>query len=185
MKCRAQVKLHSLWPCGALVLGHWPSLVRVMACRLFGAKPVLEPMMNSCQLKPWIETLEKTAEKYKKSFKICKCRHWRWSIILGKIEISWWRHQMETFSALLAICTGNSPVIGEFPTQRPVTRSFDVFVDLRLNERLSKQWWGWWFETPTRLLWRHRNVWVNALHGSLQYNWGGGYYGIFFLSAIF
>ena len=28
---------------------------------------------------------------------------------------------------------------GEFPTQRPVTRSFDVFFDLRLNKRLSKQ----------------------------------------------
>ena len=38
---------------------------------------------------------------------------------------------METFSALLAICAGNSPVTGEFPTQRPVTRSFDVFFDLR------------------------------------------------------
>ena len=42
---------------------------------------------------------------------------------------SWWRHQMETFSALLAICAGNSPVPGEFPSQRPVTRSFDVFFD--------------------------------------------------------
>ena len=40
---------------------------------------------------------------------------------------------METFSALLAICAGNSPVSGEFPAQRPVTRSFDVFFDLRLN----------------------------------------------------
>ena len=45
---------------------------------------------------------------------------------------SWWRHQMETFSALLAICAGNSPVSGEFPAQRPATRSFDVFFDLRL-----------------------------------------------------
>ena len=54
----------------------------------------------------------------------------------------WWRHQMETFSTLLAICAGNSPVPGEFPTQRPVTRSFDVFLDLRLNKRLSKQSWG-------------------------------------------
>ena len=45
---------------------------------------------------------------------------------------------METFSALLAICAGNSPVSGEFPAQRPVTRSFDVFFDLRMNERLSK-----------------------------------------------
>ena len=39
---------------------------------------------------------------------------------------------------------GNSPVTGEFPAQRPVTRSFDVFFDLRLNKRLSKQRWGWW-----------------------------------------
>ena len=46
---------------------------------------------------------------------------------------------METFSALLAICVGNSPVSGESFLQRPVTRSFDIFFDLRLNERLSKQ----------------------------------------------
>ena len=43
---------------------------------------------------------------------------------------TWWRHEMETFSTLLAICAGNSPVIGEFPAQRPVTRSFDVYFDL-------------------------------------------------------
>ena len=60
-----------------------------------------------------------------------------------------WRHQIETFSASLAICAGNSPVPGEFPTQRPVTRSFDVFIDLRPNKRLSKEWWGWWLETPS------------------------------------
>ena len=46
---------------------------------------------------------------------------------------------------------------GEFPTQRPVTWSFDVFFDLPLNKRLSKQSWGWWFETLSHLLWRHRN----------------------------
>ena len=46
---------------------------------------------------------------------------------------------METFSALLALCAENSPVPGEFPTQRPVMRSFDVFFDLRLNKRFSKQ----------------------------------------------
>ena len=45
---------------------------------------------------------------------------------------------METFSVLLAICAGNSPVIDEFPAQRPVTRSFDIFVDLRPNKRLGK-----------------------------------------------
>ena len=75
--------------------------------------------------------------------------------------ITWWCHEMETFSALLAICAGNSPVPVEFPTQRPVTRSFDVFYDLRLNKRLSKQSWGWWFETPSRPKWRHRNDWMH------------------------
>ena len=43
-------------------------------------------------------------------------------------NIAWWPHQMETFSALLALCAWNSPVPGEFPSQRPVTRSFDVFI---------------------------------------------------------
>ena len=65
---------------------------------------------------------------------------------------------METFSAFLDICAENSPVTDEFPAQRPVTRSFDVFFDLRLNKRLSKQSWGWWFETLSRPLWRHYNV---------------------------
>ena len=46
----------------------------------------------------------------------------------------------------------------QFPAQRPVTRSFDVFFDLRLNKRLSKQPWGWWFETPSHPWWRHCNV---------------------------
>ena len=46
---------------------------------------------------------------------------------------------------------------GEF-TGYPVTRSIDAFFDLQPNKRLSKQWWGWWFETPSCTLWRHRNV---------------------------
>ena len=79
----------------------------------------------------------------------------------------WWRHQMETFSALLAICAGNSPVPGEFPAQMPVKRSFDVFFDLRLNKRLSKQSWGWWFETLSRPLWRHCNDQYNLTHWGL------------------
>ena len=74
----------------------------------------------------------------------------------------WWRHQIETFSALLANCAGNLPVTGEFPAQRPVTRS--VFFDLRLKKRLSKQSWGWWFETLSRPFWRHRNVNVKVDH---------------------
>ena len=66
----------------------------------------------------------------------------------------WWCHQMVTSSALLVLCVGNSPVTGEFPSQRPVTRSFDVFLDLCLNKRLNKQSWGWWFETSSCSLWR-------------------------------
>ena len=46
---------------------------------------------------------------------------------------------------------------GEFPAQRPVTWSFDVFFDLRPNKRLSKQWWSRWFETQSCPLWRHSN----------------------------
>ena len=79
-------------------------------------------------------------------------QHWYYNLVY-----TWRRHQMETFSALLAICAGNSPVPGEVPAQRPVTRSFDVFFDLRPNKRLSKQWWGWWFKTPSCPLWRHCN----------------------------
>ena len=83
--------------------------------------------------------------------------HYPTATRLNKMRAAWWRHQMETFPALLAICVGNSPVTCEFPAQRPVTQSFDVLFDLRLNKRLSKQSRGWWFETPSHPLWRHSN----------------------------
>ena len=74
---------------------------------------------------------------------------------------TWWRHQMETFSRYWPFMRGIHrspvPVPGEFPTQRPVMRSFDVYFDLRPNKRLSEQWWGWWFETQSCSLWRHCN----------------------------
>ena len=78
--------------------------------------------------------------------------------IYWEITMWWWRHQMETFSVLLALCVGNSPVTGEFPSHRPVTRSFDVFFVLRLNNQLSKHSRGWWVEMQSRPLWRHCNV---------------------------
>ena len=62
-----------------------------------------------------------------------------------------WKH----FLRYWPFCAGNSPATGEFPAQWPVMRSFEVFFDMRLNERLSKQSWGWWFETSLRPLWRH------------------------------
>ena len=83
--------------------------------------------------------------------------------------IPWWRYQMETFSALLAICAENWPVPGEFPAQSPVTRSFDIFFDMRLNGWLNKQSWGWWFETPWRPLWRHSNAFKQDIHYMLQW----------------
>ena len=64
---------------------------------------------------------------------------------------------------VLAINEGNSPVTGEFPSQRPVTQSFDVFFDLRLNKRLSKQSRSQWFETPSGPLWRHCNEKKNTV----------------------
>ena len=84
---------------------------------------------------------------------------------------------METFSASLALCVGYSPVTGEFPSQRPVTRSFDLFFDLRLNKRLSKQSRHRWFEIPSRPFWRHCNILVYSsvelylyLCASLEWN---------------
>ena len=61
---------------------------------------------------------------------------------------------METFSALLARCAGNSPVTGEFPSQRALTRNYDAFFELRLNKWLICRW----LDTPSRSLWRHCNV---------------------------
>ena len=83
---------------------------------------------------------------------------------------TWWRHQLGTFSTLLALCAGNSSVTGEFPAQSPLTWSFDIFFDLHLNKRLSKQSRGWWFETPSCPLWCHCNdqTWLWHIQDSLM-----------------
>ena len=65
-----------------------------------------------------------------------------------------WNHFLRYWS----FCAGNSPVTGEFPSQRPVSRSFDVFFDLRLDKRLCKQSRRRWFVTPSHSLWRRCNV---------------------------
>ena len=55
---------------------------------------------------------------------------------------------------------------------KPVTRSFDVFLDLRLNKRLSKQSWGWWFGTLSRSLWRHCNdAWYPKVRVCVNKRW--------------
>ena len=66
----------------------------------------------------------------------------------------------------------NSSVNGEFPTQRPVTRSFDVFYDLRLNKRFSKLWRGWWFETRSCTLWSHCNDVIRNGHWNVKKSHG-------------
>ena len=76
-----------------------------------------------------------------------------------------WRHLMGIFSVLLALCSGNSQVNGEFPSERPVTQSFDVFFDLRLNKWLNKQLRHWWFETLSRSLWRHCKIYMICVGG--------------------
>ena len=94
--------------------------------------------------------------KWRLPMSCSRCFHKMFSPLVYTLW-TWWRHQMETIPALLALCVGNSLVTGEFPWQRPVTRSFDVFFDLHL----SKQSRCWWFETPSRSLWCHCNVIVD------------------------
>ena len=76
---------------------------------------------------------------------------------------------METFSVLLAICAGSSPVSDEFPAQKPVTRNFDVFFDLRLNEWLSKHSWGWWLDAIAPIMTSQQ--WNIRTPVSLPYIW--------------
>ena len=72
---------------------------------------------------------------------------------------------MEIFSALLALCAGNSPVTGEFPAHKGQLRGALMFsLICALNKWLSKQLWGWWFETPSRSLWRQCNVYRTFMH---------------------
>ena len=114
----------------------YPSLVQIMACRLFGAKPLSEPMMLYSQL----DRKEHISVKFYLKLKSCHSTKCTWKCLLrnsghfvsasmswwnGFPQNSWWRHQMETFSALLAICARNSPMTGEILVRRPVTRSLD------------------------------------------------------------
>ena len=71
---------------------------------------------------------------------------------------TWWRHEMETFSALLALCEGNPPVTGGFPSQRPITQRFDFsLICARTNGWANNRDDWMWLETPSRSLCRHCN----------------------------
>ena len=89
----------------------------------------------------------------------------QWDWLLGQLQ---WNcsqlNQMETFSALLALCEGKPPVT----SKRSITPSFDVFFDVRLSKRLSKQLWCWWFETQWLLIWRHCNGWYGCWFGAVR-----------------
>ena len=82
------------------------------------------------------------------------------SMILSSIHVDVikWIHFLRCWS----LCEGNPPVTGGFPSQRPVTRRFDVFFDLRLNKCLSRQSRRRLFETSSRSLWRQCNAEVVA-----------------------
>ena len=90
-------------------------------------------------------------------------------------DVSGMMTSSNNFSSLLSLCEGNPPVIDGFPSQRQMTRSFDVSFDLRLNKQLSKRSRGWWFETPSCSLWRHCNA---PRRGRCVWHWSRFYAGI-------
>ena len=109
-----------------------------------------------------VNTIFKRFEKYnhplnwhfsnEKAVPTISLRKWSTKIMIRHDDVIKWKHFPRHWPFVRGIHRS-----GEFPTQRPVTRSFDVFFDLRLNKRLSKQPWGWWFETPSFPLWRQCN----------------------------
>ena len=99
---------------------------------------------------------------------IAFANHAAWAYGIGILDalLPRWRHQMETFLAWQALSEGKPPVIGEFSSQRPVTRSFDIFY-MCLNTRLSKPSTHRWFELPSRSLQLQCNVVRDFWHGML------------------
>ena len=100
-----------------------------------------------------LESRGPTAPIEESKFENVYCFEFSWLHLAWDIQspqyhnmVPWWRHQMETFSALLVLCEGISPITGEFPSHRPVTQSFDIFFDLHLNKRLRKQSRRRWFD---------------------------------------
>ena len=59
---------------------------------------------------------------------------------------------METFMRVTYPLSGESTNHQWIPLTKPVTESFDVFFDLRLNKELCKQSWDWWFRDIITLI---------------------------------
>ena len=135
-----------------------PSLVQIMTWRRQSDKALSEPMMaglltHICVTRP---------QRVKSNLSITYC--WVSRQVHGNVAIFSFYMMTSSnghiFRATGHLC-GELPATGEFLAQRLVTRSFDVFLDLRLGNQLSKQSRGWWFETPSRPLWRH--CWSTAV----------------------
>ena len=107
---------------------------------------------------------------------------WRWVPCISETPFVTHRGDQRAYALCIMITSSNGNIFrvtgslcgeftghGELPSQRPVTRSFDVFFDLRLNKRLSKKWRDWLFETPSRSLWRHCNLLCMFIYGYLLY----------------
>ena len=90
-----------------------------------------------------------------KRTQVCIYGLWDFVAILKSLFLYSGLNMMTSSNGTIFRVTGH--FLGEFPAQRPVTRSFDVFFDLRLKKPLSKQPWGWWFETLSCLLWGQCN----------------------------
>ena len=126
-----------------------------MAWRCPGDKPLSEPMMvnlptHMCITRPqWVNTCIGILSENKTKQNL--------ETHLGLKTVMMTSSNANIFRVTGHLC-GEFTGPGEFPAQRPVTRSFGVFFDLRLDKRLSKQSWGWWFETLSCPLWRHCNV---------------------------
>ena len=90
---------------------------------------------------------------------------------LALYKMPWWRHQMKTFSAFLALFERNHPALVDSLYKGSVTRSFDDFFHLRLKIWLSKKPRRGWFETPSRRLWCHCNVFIRAQNGAWTSGW--------------
>ena len=121
----------------------------------FGTKPFSKPLIYYPR-KNFIEILSKVKQfPSRKSF---------WKFTFRQMATLLFRLHWIYVSSFYMMTSSNGiiyrvtdPLCGEFTTQRTATRSSDVFFDLRMNKRLSKQSRGWWFETPLRSLWRHCN----------------------------
>ena len=143
-----------------------PALVQIMALHRPGNKPLFEPMMvrsltHMCVTRRrWVKSsfcvaiwqahprqylLSNFDEREKGPFltQISRLKHFARSCEKASrnMILSWWRHQM-----------------GNVFSQRAVTQSYDVFFDLRLIKRLSKQSRRQWFERQSHSLWRRCNV---------------------------